>query len=128
VSNDNVVLMRGTYEAFGRGDITAVIDVMAPDITWNVPAVLPHATPVNGREEVGAFFEKLAATWEEFDLEIEDFCASSDRVCVIGRAGGKLDGAAASYGFVHAWTIRDGMCIRFDEYVDPSHEIIARAG
>jgi ketosteroid isomerase-like protein len=52
--------------------------------------------------------------------------ASGDRVCAIGRAKGALDGGQASYGFVHAWTVRDGACLRFDEYVDPSLELIAR--
>jgi uncharacterized protein len=127
MSSDNVDLMRGAYEAFGRGDIAAVIGIMDENISFNVPAVLPHAMTVNGRADVGSFFEKLAATWQDFDLQIEDFCASGDRVCVIGRAGGKLDGVAASYGFVHSWTIRDGVPVRFDEYVDPSPEIVARA-
>jgi ketosteroid isomerase-like protein len=127
MSSDNVELMRGTYEAFGRGDIAAVIGVMDENISFNVPAVLPQAMPVDGRGDVGGFFEKLGATWQDFDLQIDDFCASGDRVCVIGRAGGKLDGVAARYGFVHSWIIRDGVCVRFDEYVDPSPEIVALA-
>ena len=126
MSNDNVELLRGTYEAFGRGDIPAVIGVLDENVAWITPAVLPHAMTVNGRDDVGAFFQKLASTWEDFNLEIDDFCASGDRVCVIGRAGGKLDGKPASYGFVHAWTVRDGVCVRFDEYVDPSPELLSR--
>jgi hypothetical protein len=33
---------------------------------------------------------------------------------------------AATYGFVDAWTIHDGICVRFDEYVDPSPELLPR--
>jgi ketosteroid isomerase-like protein len=124
--NDNVDLLRSTYEAFGRGDIPAVIDVLDENIVWNTPAVLPHAMTVNGRDDVGAFFQKLASTWQDFNLEIDDYVASGDRVCVIGRAGGILEGGMASYGFVHAWTVRDGVLVRFDEYVDPSRELLAR--
>jgi uncharacterized protein len=126
MSNDNAELLRGTYEAFGRGDIPAVMGVLDENIIWNTPAVLPHAMTVNGRADVAAFFQKLASTWEDFNLEIDDIVASGDRVCAIGRAGGTLDGEAASYGFVHAWTVRDGVCVRFDEYVDPSRELLAR--
>ena len=125
MSNENAELLRGTYEAFGRGDIPAVMAILAEDIVWNVPAVLPHAMAVSGRDDVGRFFENLGATWEEFGLEIDDVVASGDRVCAIGRAGGKVGGTQASYGFVHSWTVRDGTCIRFDEYVDPSPELIA---
>ncbi len=124
MSNDNAELLRGTYEAFGRGDIPAVMGVLDEDIEWNVPAVLPHAMDVRGRDEVEAFFQKLASTWDEFGLELDDLVASGDRVCAIGRAQGTLDGGQASYGFVHAWTVRDGVCVRFDEYVDPSAELI----
>jgi ketosteroid isomerase-like protein len=124
--NDNADLLRSTYEAFGRGDIPAVIDVLDQNIVWNTPAVLPHAMTVNGRDDVGAFFQKLASTWQDFSLEIDDYVASGDRVCVIGRAGGILEGETASYGFVHAWTVRDGVLVRFDEYVDPSRELLAR--
>jgi uncharacterized protein len=127
MSNDNAELLRGTYGAFGRGDIPAVMAVLDEDIVWHVPDVLPHAMAVGGRDDVGKFFQKLASTWEEFGLEIDDLVASGDRVCAIGRAGGNLTGGqAASYGFVHAWTVRDGVCVRFDEYVDPSPELIAR--
>jgi ketosteroid isomerase-like protein len=87
--------------------------------------VLPHAMAVNGRKDVGAFFQKLASTWQDFNLEIDDLVASDDRVCAIGRAGGTLGGKRASYGFVHAWTVRDGVCVRFDEYVDPSPELLS---
>lgn len=125
-SNDNIDLLRGTYEAFGRGDIPAVMAVLDENIVWNAPAVLPQAMPVDGRGDVGAFFQKLASTWEDFNLEVDDLVASGDRVCAIGRAGGLLDGKQANYGFVHAWTVRDGICVRFDEYVDPSPELLSR--
>ena len=125
MSTDNVELLRSTYEAFGRWDITAVMAVLDEDIAWNSPDLLPHAMPVRGRDDVGRFFQNLAATWDQFRLELEDLVASGDRVCAIGRAGGTLDGRQASYGFVHAWTVRNGVCVRFDEYVDPSPELIA---
>jgi uncharacterized protein len=123
---DNAQILQDLYGAFGRGDIPAVIAGLDEHIAWNAPDVLPHSTPVNGRDDVPAFFQKLASTWEDFNLEVEDMCASGDRVCVIGQAGGKLDGRQTSYGFVHAWTVRDGVCVRFDEYVDPD-ELIAHA-
>jgi ketosteroid isomerase-like protein len=126
MSNANAELMRTTYEAFGRGDMAAVLGVLAENIVWHAPAVLPHAMPVSGRADVPAFFQNLASTWEDFSLEIDDLVASGDRVCAIGHAGGRIGGVAASYGFVHAWTITDGVCVRFDEYVDPSSELLAR--
>jgi ketosteroid isomerase-like protein len=123
--NENVELLRRTYEAFGRGDVPAVMESFAEDITWRVPAVLPHGTDANGRQEVGRFFKRLGGMWDDFGLEFGDFVASDDRVCVIGRAQGRLDGAQTGYGFVHCWTVRDGRCTDFEEYVDPAPELLA---
>jgi ketosteroid isomerase-like protein len=126
MATENVDLLRSTYEAFGRGDIPAVMEAFADDITWHVPAVLPHGGDARGKEEVGGFFQRLASTWEDFGLEFGDFVASGDRVCVIGRASGRLDGTQTGFGFVHCWTVRDGKCTDFDEYVDPAPELLAR--
>ena len=119
MSKDNTELLQSMYEAFGRGDIPTVLAGLDENVAWHTPDVLPHSIPVSGRADVPAFFQKLASTWGDFNLDIDDICASGDRVCVIGRAGGKLDGDQTGYGFVHAWTVRDGACVRFDEYVDP---------
>jgi len=128
MSEQNRQLLERTYEAFGRGDVAAVLEAFDEQIEWSTPEVLPHAMQVKGRDAVGGFFEKLASEWDPgFGIEIDEICASGDRACAIGRATGHLDGTPASYGFVHAWTIRDGACVRFDEYVDPSAELITRA-
>jgi ketosteroid isomerase-like protein len=123
---DNVELLRTTYEAFGRGDMTAVMAAFAEDIEWNAPDVLPHGGKARGRDEVAGFFGRLASTWEDFGLEIEALFGSGDRVCAAGRAGGTLNGVQTGYGFVHLWTVADGVCRRFDEFVDPDPELLAR--
>jgi uncharacterized protein len=126
MAQDNVELLRKTYDAFGRGDIPAVMESFADDINWQAPAVLPHGMDARGKDEVGRFFEGLAGTWDGLTLDFGDFVASGDRVCVIGRAQGGLDGTQTGYGFVHCWTIRDGVCTDFEEYVDPAPELLAR--
>jgi len=125
MSSDNAALMKDTYDAFGRGDIPAVLGVLDEDIDWNAPEVLPHSIPVGGRDDVAKFFQNIGSTWDQFSLTVDDVVASGDRVCVVGHAGGTIDGKQASYGFVHAWTLRDGVCTRFDEYVDPTQLIAA---
>lgn len=123
MANDNLELVRGAYEAFGRGDVPAVMGALAQDIDWNTPAVLPHGGRARGLEEVGQFFQNLGATWEGFGLELDDVVGSGDRVLAIGRARGRLEGRETGYGFVHCWTVRDGALARFDEYVDPAPEL-----
>jgi ketosteroid isomerase-like protein len=117
--DQNLELVRGAYESFSRGDVPAVLGLLADDIEWTVPPPLPQAVEAHGHDEVGAFFERLGGLWDGLDLDLADFVASGDRVCVIGRGSGKVDGREADYGFVHAWTLADGKAVRFDEYAQP---------
>jgi hypothetical protein len=78
-----------------------------------------------GKGGVTEFFGKVASSWDGLHVEIDGIAASGDRVCVIGRAAGDLDGTRTGYRFVHAWTLRDGLCGRFDEYADPAPEVVA---
>ena len=125
MSDENVAKLRELYEAFGRGDVPAVLGAMAEDIHWNVPEVLPQGMHVHGRDGVGGFFENLVAIWHDFELDLGDFVASGDRVCVIGKASGVANGTKTGYGFVHAWTIQDGVLVAFDEFVDPEPSMLA---
>jgi ketosteroid isomerase-like protein len=124
MADQNLDTVRAAYEAFGRGDVPAVLEMLADDIAWVVPQPLPQAGDAHGRDEVGAFFGRLAALWEDLSLELDDFVASGDRVCVIGRGSGKVDGRQTGYGFVHAWTFADGKATRFDEYAQPDSELL----
>jgi ketosteroid isomerase-like protein len=123
MADGNLERIQSGYEAFGRGDIGAVLDILADDIDWNVTEVLPQGGHLHGKDEVSGFFERLPSVWEGLSLDIDDFVASGDRVCVIGRGSGTHDGAQMSYGFVHAWTLADGDATRFDEYADPPPEL-----
>jgi ketosteroid isomerase-like protein len=125
MSEQNLELARSAYDAFGRGDIPAVLGALSEDVEWNVPTLLPHGRQARGRDDVGQFFQGLADQWQDFSVNPEDFVASGDRVCVIGRADGTLNGTKTGYGFVHAWTVRDGALARLDEYVDPDAAMLS---
>jgi ketosteroid isomerase-like protein len=124
MSDQNLDLVRGAYEAFSRGDVAGVLAVLADDVEWTVPPPLPQAAEAHGTDEVGRFFERLVGIWQDFSVDVDDFVASGDRVCVIGRGSGKVDGKQAGYGFVHCWTVSGGRATRFDEYAAPGPELL----
>jgi ketosteroid isomerase-like protein len=124
MSDQNLELVKGAYESFSQGDVAGVLAILADDVAWTVPPPLPQAAEAHGREEVGRFFERLVGIWTDFSVEVEDFVASGDRVCAIGRGSGKVDGKQAGYGFVHCWTLSDGRAARFDEYASPGPELL----
>jgi ketosteroid isomerase-like protein len=117
-SATNVV--QGIYDAFGRGDIEAILAALDENIDWRVPENLPHGGDRRGRNDVGAFFQGIGENWDGLVLEIDDTVSSDERVVVLARIHGKLraTGEDTGYTAAHAWTIRDGTPIRFDEYVN----------
>jgi uncharacterized protein len=117
-------VVQTAYEAFGRGDIPAVLDTFSEDIEWNVPAALPHGMQVTGRDGAGSFFAGIPEHWDGFDVQIEEIVDGGNRVIGIGRASGTLKGVGeASYGFTHVFDVENGEVVRFREYVDPDESL-----
>lgn len=113
-------LVKQTYEAFSRGDIPAVLDILAEDVQWSAPATLPHGGQFRGKSGAMQFFQGMGAAWEALDLDVEGVSEVGDDLVVgIVRAEGTLRGGGLSgYGAVHVFTIREGKIARFREYTD----------
>jgi ketosteroid isomerase-like protein len=116
----NAAVVQTAYDAFGRGDIPAVIDLLADDVEWSSPKSLPHGGHFTGKAGVGAFFHGIGANWEMLALEVESVSeAGDDLVLGLVRAEGKrTDGSASGYGATHVFTVRGGRVVRFREYTD----------
>jgi len=64
---NNVKTVQDIYSAFGRGDVTSILERLSLGVTWEYGAsssVLPWLLPRRGREAVRGFFESL----EELEL------------------------------------------------------------
>ncbi|NJL37616.1 MAG: SnoaL-like domain-containing protein [Leptolyngbyaceae cyanobacterium RM2_2_4] len=59
IDHPNVAIVQRYYQAYGRGDVEAVREIFAPDITWTIPGHHPLAGTKRGVDEVLAFFEEL---------------------------------------------------------------------
>ena len=127
MSEENRELVEGAYDAFRRGDIDTILSVMSDDVEWHVPTVLPQGTDARGRDGVRQFLQRFAELWDDYDLQVEDFLMSEDRLAVLVRVTGRFEGADAGYRAAHAWTVRDGMVVRFHEYVDVGSEGVKAA-
>lgn len=112
-------VIRQAYEGFARGDVQAVLDVLADDVSWTVPELVPQGGSATNKEEVGAFFQRLGELYEGLELDIHDLVDGDDRVAGVGVARGNLrEGGSVEYGFVHVFDVSDGTVTRFREYVD----------
>ena len=116
----NANLVQDAYEAFGRGDIAAVLDLLTDDVEWSSPRTIPHGGDFHGKADVGRFFAAIGANWKALPLDIEAVGEIGDDL-VIGvlRADGtRSSGEPQSYGAAHVFTVRGGKIGSFREYVD----------
>jgi uncharacterized protein len=77
-AEENTRLVQSAYEAFGRGDIAALAEVMADDIEWvdpGDPDDNPNAGTFKGKEAVLGWFGGLASTRDYTTFEPREFIA-----------------------------------------------------
>jgi ketosteroid isomerase-like protein len=128
--SENSELVRSAYDAFGRGDVAAVLGLLGDRVEWDVTTVLPQGGSWRGREGAGEFFQGLGEAWADFSVEVEQLIDGGDEVVVIGRAAGLLrdSNRAAGYTFVHVHTVQDGQVVRFREWADPDEALREESG
>ncbi len=109
----NIKTIMGVYEAFGRGDVAAILDVVTSDVDWAAeadPAVAPWHGARHGQEAVAAFFGEFGST-----MEVEEFTPVSiaandtDVLSVVQfRARSRATGKTATMNLHHFFKFRDG--------------------
>ena len=72
----NADTVRSIYAAFGRGDVPAILEVLADDVDWDFAHApdlgVPYLVPRRGRQAVLGFFQAVADTLELRRFEITD--------------------------------------------------------
>lgn len=118
----NLEIIKEAYEAFGRGDVEAVLSVEDPhtELESAGPQEIPWAGAFRGHDGARAYFAAIAGE-ADFDLfEPQTFVADGDNVIVLGfeRVRSRRTGRAYENHWVHAFTLADGKIVRFREYAD----------
>ncbi len=116
-------VVRSVYEAFGRGDVGAVLGAFDPEIRWQEAEHFAYAdgNPYVGPEAVAeGVFQRILSDVDEFVVAPGRFIDGGDAVAVEGRYRGtsKATGARIDAQFVHVWDVRDGKIVRFQQYTD----------
>jgi ketosteroid isomerase-like protein len=121
MEQQNVDVVRGVYEAFGKGDVPAVLGAMAADIEWYEAEGMPYGGVYHGGEEVAQnVFGPILEDIPDFAVTPEEYIASEDTVAVVVRytGTGKASGKVLNLPVVHVWDVRGGKAARFRQFVD----------
>ncbi|MDP9354547.1 MAG: nuclear transport factor 2 family protein [Chloroflexota bacterium] len=118
----SVDVVQRCYEAVGRGDVPAVLDLLTDDVEWTLqgPSAIPFAGLRRGRAGVAEFFSLVGDTLDFHQFEPHEFVAAGDTVVVLGyeRSLVKPTGRTFEQEWTHVYTVRDGKIARFRAFED----------
>jgi ketosteroid isomerase-like protein len=135
-SEQNLGTVQGIYEAFGKGDIPAVLDVIAEDVAWEQwadnhaqEAGVPWLAARSGRDGAAEFFG-VVGTLDISDFQLLSLMAGGDQVVAeVVIEVTTPNGAHYRDEELHLWTFdADGKISRLRHYTDTAKHIAAAGG
>lgn len=110
------------YAALSRGDVPAVLALLAQDLRWTEAEGFPYyngtwTDPIAVRDNL---LVPIARDWDEFKATAEDFVVQGDRIVSLGAYTGifKKTAKPMTAKFAHLWTVERAKVVRFDMYTD----------
>jgi len=114
-------VVRRQYLASAAGDLAALRATLAPDVEWTEMAGFPLAGTYRTPDGVTAnVMEKLAQDWDDWTAHDDTYVADGENVVVLARytATNKATGKAIDVRVAHHFTVRGGLIVRFEQFVD----------
>jgi len=123
MSQENVQIIRGMYDALGSGDIPTALGRMDQSIEWNEAENFIYAdrNPYVGPQAVlEGVLMRFGSDWDDFTITPEEWLDAGDRVVVLGTYSGthKSTGKQVRAQFAHIVSVREGRIVRFQQYTD----------
>jgi len=123
MSEENVGMIRGLYEAFGRGDVPAILSKLDKEVVWLEAESFIYAdrNPYIGPQAVlEGVFMRIVSDWDNFTVTPEAILDAGDQVVTLGIYAGthKKTGKAVRAQMVHVWNLANGKAVKFQQYTD----------
>src|SRR2546425_5064944 len=91
----NIKTIMGVYEAFGRGDVAAILDAVTDDVDWAAEAAsaaAPWYGVRHGKDAVAAFFADFGSAMEIEEFTPVAFAANDTDVLTVVRCRARSRG------------------------------------
>jgi ketosteroid isomerase-like protein len=115
MSQENVEIVRGGYDAYARGDLDELLRVMDPALVTYREA--PDGAVFHGQQGFLAAIAEWVEDLADFRMAAEEFIDANDHqviVCVRQTAVGKHSGAPIEGHFWFVHTLSEGKLTRLD--------------
>jgi uncharacterized protein (TIGR02246 family) len=131
VSERDVELVRGVFDAINRRDVQAVLDAFHPDCDLStLTSELVQGKAYRGHTGIREYFSSFADVWEELQLDPAEIRDLGDRILVIGRwtSRGRESGAEVETPAAWIFAVRDGRIIFSHAYRDAEEALSDQPG
>ncbi|HEX6587942.1 MAG TPA: nuclear transport factor 2 family protein [Longimicrobiales bacterium] len=119
-THDPVAAVRRLFDAFGRGDLDALVATVHPDSRWSYYGANPRigVASFTGREQVRRFFERILARLDVQQFDAREFVVDGDTVVVFGSESGTVRATGAPFRneWAQKYVVRDGLITAMAEY------------
>jgi ketosteroid isomerase-like protein len=122
-----VEIVRRGIDAWNRGDLDEWLAGFAPEAELHTTGRFPDENVYRGRAGLERYWAEIHEDVEEVSVSISDLRASGDRVfqAVTGRGRGKRSKVPVERPIWFVTTLRDGLAVRVETYVDPKEALEA---
>jgi len=109
----NIKIIEQVYDAFGRGDVAAILDVVTDDVNWGAETtstVAPWYGVRHGKDGVAQFFADYGSAMEVQEFGPISIAANDNDVLTVVRlrATSRATGRSVAMDLHHVFTFRDG--------------------
>lgn len=120
MAQDNVDVVQGAWDAFGRGDLDAATSIVAPEGEITAPSSLPWGGTFLGPEGFRDFLRGLLSHFKDFKATPEKVLgADDDHVIVTASVRGRTKaGAPFENRSVWVYKLRGGQVVSAESYGD----------
>src|SRR5262245_25071370 len=110
MSEENVEIVQQIYDAFNRGDIPAILELLDPGFEWWDRADDPGATVYRGPDGYSKHLADIDADVAEMQVELKEVIDAGDYVVADVRVHGRgrASGAPFEEHEVHVLRFHDG--------------------
>jgi ketosteroid isomerase-like protein len=118
VSRETVETLRRGYDAWNRGDLDAVREMYAPDVTANAHELWPAAGEVSGADAIIEAFASILDLFQHSELIAEEFIERGESVVVPTRWRGTLPDSESviEQRVIAVYRFRDGQVAHIDYF------------
>jgi ketosteroid isomerase-like protein len=129
MSQQNLEVVRGSFEAFRAGDYARALEAFDPQVEYDLRH-FPEGKIYHGRDGVTEAFRIWMAAFEDYRQELDELIdAGADQVVAVIRefGRGKVSGVETERSTAGLWTLREGRAIRICFY-DTKEDALLAAG